>query len=70
MPASERDLVILQANKMVLADLPNLPGANVSKDDLPDGPKPLGKLDIGGGNSAGQVWVILCVQSRCLGSSL
>ena len=26
---------------MLLADLPSLPGSNVSKGDLPDGPKPL-----------------------------
>ena len=39
-------------------DLPSLPGSNVKKTDLPDGPKPLsGTLDIGGGSDiAGQVF--------------
>ena len=40
-------------------DFPSLPGSNVKKTDLPDGPKPLsGTLDIGGGSDvAGQVRV-------------
>ena len=31
--------VFLQANKLVVAGLPSLPGSNVKKSDLPDGPK-------------------------------
>ena len=48
----------LQANKMLLADLPSLPGSNVSKGDLPDGPKPLSG---DAGNKVCNLYAVACV---------
>ena len=52
---------VLQANKLVLADLPSLPGSNVKSGDLPNGPQPFTDKFSSGGSSGNKVIVPNCI---------
>ena len=52
---------VLQANKLVLGDLPSLPGSNVKSGDLPNGPQPFTDKYSSGGSSGNKVWLRHCI---------